>query len=217
MIDRSRAAIGTPSTRRRDAPGIAARLSRIACCATLASALPAIMSSALAQPVGTLPVSALARPNVVVLLRHANAPGIGDPPGFDLQSCSTQRNLDASGRAQAQRLGATWRAAGFRPSAVWTSAWCRCQDTARLMDLGPVTVLPLLNSFFGDAAARTDQTAQLSRFIDRLDPRGGPYLMVTHQVNITALTGQGADSGGGVVFELPPDGRPRRLYRLPAG
>lgn len=220
MIDRSGTAIGTPSSRRRDALGIAARIAgiaRIVCVASLASALPASVSSALAQPIGTLPVSALARPNVVVLLRHANAPGVGDPPGFDLQSCTTQRNLDTSGRAQARRLGAAWRAAGFRPRAVWTSAWCRCQDTARLMDLGPVTVLPLLNSFFGDAAARTDQTAELSRFIDRLDPRGGPYLMVTHQVNITALTGQGADSGGGVVFELSPDGQPRRLHRLPAG
>jgi len=214
MIDRSRPAIGTPSPRRRDAFGIAAR---IACWAMLASAMPASVSSALAQPVGTLHVSALARPNVVVLLRHANAPGIGDPPGFDLQSCATQRNLDTAGRAQAQRLGSAWRAAGFRPSAVWSSAWCRCQDTARLMDLGPVTVLPMLNSFFGDSGARTHQTAALSRFIDQLDPRGGPYLMVTHQVVITALTGQGADSGGGVVFELSPDGQPRRLYRLPAG
>ncbi|WP_082928325.1 histidine phosphatase family protein [Cupriavidus gilardii] len=213
MIDRSEAAI-SPSPRRRKAFAVAARL---ACWTLLAAAMPARMSSALAQPIPTLPVSALARPNVVVLLRHATAPGVGDPPGFDLNSCPTQRNLDASGRAQAQRLGAAWRAAGFRPSAVWASAWCRCQDTARLMDLGPVTVLPLLNSFFGDAGARTDQTAELSRFIDRLDPRGGPYLMVTHQVNITALTGQGADSGGGVVFELSPDGQPRRLYRLPAG
>lgn len=213
MIDRSEAAI-SPSPRRRKALAVAARL---ACWTLLAAAMPAGMSSALAQPIPTLPVSALARPNVVVLLRHATAPGVGDPPGFDLNSCRTQRNLDASGRAQAQRLGAAWRAAGFRPSAVWASAWCRCQDTARLMDLGPVTVLPLLNSFFGDAGDRTDQTAELSRFIDRLDPRGGPYLMVTHQVNITALTGQGADSGGGVVFELSPDGQPRRLYRLPAG
>ncbi len=214
MIDRSGRPIDTPSTRRRDALRIAAR---VACWTALASAMPASVSSALAQPLGTLPVSALARPNVVVLLRHANAPGIGDPPGFDLQSCPTQRNLDASGRAQAQRLGAAWRAAGFRPSAVWSSVWCRCRDTARLMDLGPVTVLPVLNSFFGDADARTHQTAALSRFIDQLDPRGGPYLMVTHQVVITALTGQGADSGGGVVFELSPDGQPRRLYRLPAG
>ncbi len=214
MIDRSRPAIGAPSPRRRHALAIAARL---AGWTLLASAMPAGVSSALAQSLGTLPVSALARPNVVVLLRHANAPGIGDPPGFDLQSCQTQRNLDASGRAQAQRLGAAWRAAGIRPSAIWTSAWCRCRDTARLMDLGPVTVLPLLNSFFGDTGARTHQTAALSRFIDQLDPRGGPYLMVTHQVVITALTGQGADSGGGVVLELSPDGQPRRLYRLPAG
>lgn len=161
-------------------------------------------------------IAALARPNVVVMLRHANAPGIGDPDGFRLQDCATQRNLDHRGRTQAARLGAAWRAAGVRPTTVWSSAWCRCLETARLMDLGPVTVLPLLNSFFGNSGSRERQTAQLSRFIDELDPRNGPYLMVTHQINITALSGHGAETGGGILIELPVDGTPRRIWPLPA-
>lgn len=161
-------------------------------------------------------IVALARPDVVVMLRHANAPGIGDPPGFRLDRCGSQRNLDEAGRAQARQLGAAWRAAGIRPTAIWSSAWCRCLDTARLMDLGPVQVLPLLNSFFGDSQGRTRQTEDLSRFIDALDARGGPYLMVTHQVNITALSGFGAESGGGIVIELPAKGRARRISRLSA-
>ncbi|CAJ91549.1 Phosphoglycerate mutase family protein [Cupriavidus necator] len=165
---------------------------------------------------GEIAVSELKRPNVVVVLRHASAPGVGDPPGFKLDDCSTQRNLDANGRQQAARLGSSWKAAGFRPTRVYSSAWCRCQDTARLIDLGPVRVQPLLNSFFGaDAQRREAQTAQLSRFIDGLDPRGGPYLLVTHQVVITALSGHGADSGGGVAIELQPGGAPRRARVLP--
>ncbi|AGW88757.1 MULTISPECIES: histidine phosphatase family protein [Cupriavidus] len=166
---------------------------------------------------GEIAVSELKRPNVVVVLRHASAPGVGDPPGFKLDDCSTQRNLDVNGRQQAARLGSSWKAAGFRPTQVYSSAWCRCQDTARLIDLGPVRVQPLLNSFFGaDAQRREAQTAQLSRFIDGLDPRGGPYLLVTHQVVITALTGHGADSGGGVAIELQSGGAARRTRVLPA-
>lgn len=166
---------------------------------------------------GEIAVSELGRPNVVVVLRHASAPGVGDPPGFRPDDCSTQRNLDARGRQQAARLGERWKAAGFRPTQVLSSVWCRCQDTARLMALGPVRVQPLLNSFFGaDAQRRETQTAQLSRFINGLDPRGGPYLLVTHQVVITALTGHGADSGGGVAIELQQGGAPRRTRVLPA-
>lgn len=158
----------------------------------------------------------LAQPHIVVVLRHANAPGVGDPDGFRLGDCPTQRNLDARGREQARRLGASWRAAGFRPTRVWSSAWCRCQDTANLLAAGPVTVLPLLNSFFGNNSARSEQTQALSSFIDQLDPSAGTYLMVTHQVNITALTGEWADSAGGVVIELPRDGRPKRTHVLRA-
>jgi phosphohistidine phosphatase SixA len=161
-------------------------------------------------------VAELARPNVVVILRHANAPGVNDPPGFRLDACETQRNLDAAGRRQAVQLGATWKAAGFRPTQIWSSAWCRCQDTARLMDLGPVTVLPELNARSSAGLSREAQAVALSRFIDQLDPRGGPYLMVTHQFIISALTGLGADSAGGVVVELPAGNQGRRTRVLPA-
>lgn len=161
-------------------------------------------------------VAELARPNVVVILRHANAPGVYDPPGFRLEACETQRNLDAAGRRQAAELGSAWKAAGFRPTRIWSSAWCRCQDTARLMDLGPFTVLPELNSRSDAGRSREAQAAALNRFIDRLDPRGGPYLMVTHQFVITALTGLGADSAGGVAIELPVGNAARRTRVLPA-
>jgi phosphohistidine phosphatase SixA len=165
---------------------------------------------------GEIAVSELARPNVVVILRHASAPGVNDPPGFRLEACETQRNLDAAGRRQAAELGATWKAAGFRPTRIWSSAWCRCLDTARLIDLGPVTVLPELNARSSAGLSREAQAVALNRFIDRLDPRGGPYLMVTHQFVITALTGLGADSAGGVVVELPAGNQGRQTRVLPA-
>lgn len=184
--------------------------------AASACAFACVTSAALAQ---TAPISLeeLRRPNVVVVLRHANAPGVGDPRGMRLGDCKTQRNLDERGRRQAGIVGDGFRAAGVRPTQVLSSAWCRCLETARLMNVGPVQVQPLLNSFFeADAAARAEQTAQLSRLIDSLDARGGPYLMVTHQVVISALTGHGADSGGGVAIELPAAGQPRRVRVLPA-
>jgi len=181
----------------------------------LLPALLLMLSSLCAAQPSSMTVAELRRPNLVVLIRHANAPGVGDPPSFRLDDCATQRNLDASGREQASALGAAWKAAGFNPTRVLSSAWCRCQDTARLMNFGPVHVEPLLNSFFeADSGTRTAQTESLSRFIDRLDPRGGPYLLVTHQVNISALTGYGARSAGGVAIELPTQGGPRGVRVL---
>lgn len=160
------------------------------------------------------PSSTLQRPDIVILLRHANAPGVGDPAGFRPDECQTQRNLDSTGQQQARQLGATWRARGFQPRVIWSSAWCRCQETARLLGIGPVTILPELNSFFGDGDARERQTAALRRYLQTLDPSAGPYLMVTHQVNISALSGEGVASGDGVLVELQGGGRPLRMRSL---
>src|SRR6056297_4291594 len=91
---------------------------------------------------------AMKQPGVVVLMRHALAPGTGDPARFDLGDCSTQRNLDARGREQARRTGATLCPASVTFDAVWTSQWCRSRDTAALIDMGPVQEKPPLNSLF---------------------------------------------------------------------
>ena len=72
------------------------------------------------------------RDGAIVLFRHANAPGGGDPPGFRLGDCTTQRNLDDAGRRQAQRIGEAFRARGIRVGAVLSSQWCRTRDTATL-------------------------------------------------------------------------------------
>lgn len=123
----------------------------------------------------------------VVLLRHAQTePGIGDPPSFRLDQCNTQRNLSADGRAQSQRIGQWFRDRKLQPSAVQSSVWCRCKDTADLA-FGAHTVLPGLASTFEDSAAQAGQTRTLRALLKAVRP-GQFEVWVSHQVNITALT-----------------------------
>lgn len=163
-----------------------------------------------------LPLAELAKPGRVVMLRHANAPGTGDPPNFKPGDCSTQRNLDAAGRAQAARLGERLAKAGVSRAKVYASQWCRCLDTARLLKLGAVSELPALNSFFGRPHERDATLAALREFLAGLPVDGSPVVLVTHQVTITAFTGQGTASGSGTVFELNRSGAPRALGEVPA-
>ena len=136
----------------------------------------------------------LSQPGIVAIVRHAHAPGTGDSTRFMLKDCTTQRNLDVRGREQAQEIGAAIRAAGVTVDRVLTSQWCRCRDTARLLDLGPIEELPALNSFFRNPARADRQTAELRQFLFGLPP-GEIVILVTHYVNIRALTGRGAASG----------------------
>jgi broad specificity phosphatase PhoE len=158
----------------------------------------------------------LAQPGHVLLLRHANAPGVGDPPGMVLGECATQRNLDDRGRAQAKRLGERLRAAGIAPGAIRTSQWCRCRETARLLALGPVEDLPDLNSFFEQPETKAERVRALRAYLDCLPRDGRPVVLVTHQVTITALTGYFPASGEGVVLRLLADGGFERAAELPA-
>jgi broad specificity phosphatase PhoE len=142
---------------------------------------------------------------LVVVLRHALAPGTSDPAGFRLGDCTTQRNLDDRGRAQARAIGDRLRVDGFAGAGVFTSEWCRCRETAELLGLGPVRPLPALNSFFGRPDERASRDRALRAFLARLPADGPPVVLVTHMVNILALTGRGTASGGGLVLRL--DGR----------
>ncbi|MEO0823670.1 MAG: histidine phosphatase family protein [Pseudomonadota bacterium] len=141
----------------------------------------------------------LAEPRTHAIMRHALAPGTSDPAHFELGNCSTQRNLDDRGRAQARATGALLRESGVRFDRVLSSRWCRCLETARLMDLGAVEGAPPLDSFFEARHRRAEQTAALHAIL-RATPAADTLLLVTHQVNITALTGRGTSSGEIVVF-----------------
>ena len=135
-----------------------------------------------------------------LLIRHAaTESGLGDPAGFTLGQCRTQRNLSDAGRQASQALGAWLKAQNFKPDAVLSSQWCRCQDTARLA-FGQFEDWPALNSTFagqGDSAAQ--QKALLSRL--RGWPQGRTEVWVTHQVNMTGLTGAYPSMGEGCLVD----------------
>ncbi len=144
--------------------------------------------------------SALAAGGHTLLLRHAATDlGIGDPPGFRLGDCSTQRNLSAGGRAQAQAFGARLASRGVEIGAVLSSHWCRCLDTARLA-FGRVEGWAPLDSFFGDRTTEPERTREVLERAKRW--RGpGTLVMVTHQVNISAAVGESIAMGEGVVVD----------------
>ncbi len=168
--------------------------------ALLAFLLPVSMPAA-----GDARFARLSGPGIVAIMRHALAPGFSDPASFDLDDCATQRNLDARGRAQAREIGTAIRAAGVNIDRVLASQWCRCRDTARLLGLGPVEELPALNSFFRDRGRAGAQTAALRKFLLGLPP-GETVVLVTHYVNIQALTGRGTASGEVLLLEIGRDG-----------
>lgn len=143
---------------------------------------------------------------VAVLLRHAQTePGIGDPPGYRLDDCATQRNLSAEGRAQAQRIGAAFRARRVHIDEVRSSRWCRCLDTARLaFPRHDVQPLEALNSFFDDRSLAPAQTAALRAYVQQLGRRNA--VLVTHMVNIAALAGDGVAMGEAVLVRSAPGG-----------
>lgn len=144
--------------------------------------------------------AALREPGGIVLFRHAVAPGGGDPPGMRLGDCATQRNLDAAGRAQARRIGEAFRARGVAIGAVLTSQWCRAVDTADAAFPGRGRHEPAFDSFFADRAQELERTAAARRLLERWEGPGA-LVVVTHQVNITALTGIVPRSGEGVVLQ----------------
>ena len=151
-----------------------------------------------------------------VLLRHALAPGTGDPPGFRLGDCSTQRNLSAEGRAQAVAIGAQWRRKGMPVERVLTSRWCRARDTARLLGLGKVSAYSSLDSSFTVSQTVAQRRARaVSALIAQHRQRSGVLVLVGHQVNIADITGVSPVSGGAVVVKARPDGTIRVVGTLP--
>ena len=138
----------------------------------------------------------------ILIMRHTLAPGTGDPAGFVLQDCSTQRNLSSEGQQQAKRWGELLRQQHNGDITVYSSQWCRCLDTARLMQLATPEVLPALNSFFAGRGDGDKQTlALLQQFATAQTAQ--PTVLVTHQVNFTALTGIFPRSGEAAIIALP--------------
>ena len=172
-----------------------------------ASALPALSSFAQSLP----DVEALLRAGgCVLMLRHAQTEaGVGDPPNFQLGQCSTQRNLSDEGKAQSKRIGLWFVTRRLIVSSVQSSAWCRCIDTATLA-FGRFDLLPALNSTFDSRSSQAAQTEALRARLDGI--RAGQFeVWVTHQVNISAFTGEGPAMGEAFVVKLGTGQSPGRL------
>jgi len=150
----------------------------------------------------------------VLLLRHAIAPGFGDPADFEVNDCSTQRNLSEEGRQQARAVGEQLRAEGLGEVAVYTSFWCRARDTANEMNLSQAQPHVGLNSFFQNRGRRGAIVEALRGLLSEL-ANGPPAVLVTHQVNIRAVTRQGVRSGEGLVVKLDGDGSTRVVGQFP--
>ena len=135
----------------------------------------------------------------VVFMRHALAPGYGDPDDFQIEDCDTQRNLDAAGRRQAEAIGRYFREHQITFTAILSSRWCRCTQTAELLNYGSWSEFDGLNSFF---QGHVDRQETLALLRDKLDSLSSDdlVLMVTHQVVISAITDISPPSGGLVVY-----------------
>lgn len=158
--------------------------------------------------------AALRQGGHVALMRHATAPGTGDPPSFRLEDCATQRNLSPLGRSEAEAVGEAFRGRGVAVDGVYSSQWCRCLETARLLGLGDVVPLPTLNSFFASPEREGPQMAALEAWLREHPPKGA-VVLVTHQVVITALTAIFPMSGEVVVARPAVDGGLDVVGRIP--
>lgn len=154
---------------------------------------------------------------LAVLMRHAIAPGGGDPAGFRLGDCSTQRVLSREGREQARDIGAEFRARRIPIAEVRSSRWCRALDTARLLDLGVVRPTPALDSVFTASQQGADsRKRQAERIIRGHRGTPGALILVGHQANIIDLTGIAPASGAAVVVRADAQGRIRVVGELSA-
>lgn len=159
-------------------------------------------------------LNALAQRSTLVLVRHAQTvPGIGDPPGFRLEDCATQRNLSLEGQQQARAMGAWFARHGIVFSRVRSSQWCRCLDTAaEAFGRSRVEPHPDLNSFFQGHGNRQRQILGLKRAGEM--PGRGLEIWVTHQVTIGALSGQGVGMGEMLAVRAQPGGDWQVIARL---
>ena len=148
---------------------------------------------------------ALREPGSVVIVRHSYAPGTFDPPDAKLEDCSTQRNLDETGRAQARRLGEAFQNNAIAVGTVLSSPRCRCLDTARLA-FGQAKSWDVLQGSLRNEDLRRRQLVQIRNAIAG-HTSGPPLVLVTHGSVVSDLTGLDVRMGAFVVLRRSPDRR----------
>ena len=165
----------------------------IAACILVCAGFPGWPAAAADPAAGALKTG-----GVALLMRHATAPGGGDPPDMRIGDCASQRNLSEAGRLEAQRIGAHLKKLGLVPGEVLSSQWCRARDTAQLA-FGRTEDWEPLNSFLRNRETEPAQTSAVLARIARLRRGDRPLVPVTHQLIVTAVTGIFPESGEGVV------------------
>jgi broad specificity phosphatase PhoE len=155
----------------------------------------------------------LRRGGQIVMMRHATTtPGVGDPPGFRLENCPTQRNLTEAGRDEARRVGAAFLSREVPVGRVLSSHWCRCLETARLA-FGRAEPWEPLDSIFEDRAREPERTRAVRRVVGER-PAERNLVLVTHGANVLALTGVSLAPGEFVVLTPEAGGTFRVAGRL---
>lgn len=150
-------------------------------------------------------VEALKEPGTHLILRHTLAPGTGDPDNFQIGDCSTQRNLNDEGRKQAKQLGDFLKRHNIRFDGVLSSQWCRCLETAELIDMGEVKEFePLSSTWTRSQEVKVERTNDLKTFLNE-DANQTNLLLVTHYINILELTGKTTASGEGLIIRVNHD------------
>ncbi len=157
-------------------------------------------------------------PNHALLMRHALAPGTGDPAGYSLTDCSTQRNLDEQGRQQATLTGQWLKRQGIQKAMVLTSPWCRCKDTANLLAFGSPEIELAIGSFFEASQEAASYTQRLQKRLAQLGPTKGDkaLILVTHHVNILDYMGSHVGSGDMVLVQFDTQGKLISAKRYPS-
>ena len=148
----------------------------------------------------------------VLFIRHTLAPGFGDPANFMIEDCLTQRNLNAEGKRQAEKIGKLFKRKGLRFTKIFSSEWCRCKETASLIDLGDVIPLKSLNSFYQNIVPKDKTLEALRLDLHSLEKTSGITLMVTHYVTILAITGIPISSGGAVAYHYKTNTAKELIY-----
>ena len=146
-------------------------------------------------------IESLKEGNKLIFIRHALAPGNGDPENFELQNCSTQRNLDDIGIQQSKRIGLIFKKNEIKIDKIYSSEWCRCKDTAKYA-FNDFKTFDALNSFYDIrfAANEDKQIKDFYEFIDSIDSKNN-IVFVTHYVVIGAILNIGTSSGEIVVTD----------------
>ena len=135
----------------------------------------------------------------LILIRHSEAPGTGDPANFNLSDCKTQRNLSAEGIEQAKRLGEFFKKNNISFEKVYSSEYCRCKDTARNA-FKDFEIFSGLNSTFADPSKTPAYMKKTKEFIEKLD-KNKNYIFVAHHTTIEGLTSTFAGSGEMIIVD----------------